>query len=93
MTGNRFSGEFGPLPEADTAAYDQAIEIYRALLALLGARAERETDPDAAAQLRAAAGRYAGEQHQLRVTDRAAVARVIRDYPALARQLRDALSE
>jgi len=93
MTDNRFSGELGPLPEADTAAYEQAIEIYRALLALLGARADREADPDTAARLRADAARYAAEQRQLRITDRAAVARVISDYPALARQLRDALPE
>ena len=91
MTDNQFSGEIGNLGEADTAAYERATDIYRALLGVLDARIDRETDPAAAERLQADAVRYAGEQRALRVGDRAGVQRVIDQYPALVRELQAAL--
>ena len=88
-----FNTKLGQLPAADAAAYEQAIDLYRALLALLNARADHEPDPAAAARLRADAVRYAAEQRQLRATDHAAVERVVRQYPAIVREQRAALAE
>jgi hypothetical protein len=80
------------LPEADIAAYERAIDIYNALLAVLNARIDQEADPDAAGALRVDAVRYAAEQRELRVTDRAAVQRVVNGYPAVIRDLRTTLT-
>jgi hypothetical protein len=91
MHNNEYSGELGRLPDDSAAAYEQAIEIYRALMAVLNARADQEPDPAAAQQLRTDAVRYAAEQRQLSVTDHDAVAQVVSQYPARVRELRAAL--
>src|SRR4051794_13608865 len=82
MAQNRFSGELGSWSPGDADAFEQAVEIYRALLAVLDARLDRETDPAAADDLRAATVRYAAERRQLDPADRIAVAKVISEYPA-----------
>jgi hypothetical protein len=91
MSDNKFSGEIGHLSPDDTAAYQRAVDIYRALSAVLNALIDQETDPEVAARLNATAAKYAGEQRQLAVTDRAAIRRVIDQYPAVIKQLRATL--
>lgn len=80
------------LPAADIAAYERAIDIYDALLAVLNARLDQGADDrELVGLLREDAVRYAAEQRDLRATDRAAVHRVVSEYPAVVRELRDAL--
>lgn len=93
MNNNDSRGELGHLPDDSAAAYEQAIEILRALVAVLNARADHARDPAAAEQLRADAVQYAAEQRQLRATDHAAIARVVSQYPAKVRELRAALPQ
>ena len=78
---------------ADTAAYEQAMDIYRDLVAAINTRLDRETDESQAAHLHAEARRYVREEQQLRPTDRAAVDRVLTEYPAIVRQQRATASE
>ncbi len=93
MAQDRFSGELGSWSAPDAAAYEQAVDIYRALLAVIDARLDRETNAAVVDELHAAADRYAAERRQLSATDRAAVARVISEYPALVRALGSSLAE
>lgn len=73
---------------ADTAAYERAIDIYHALVTAINTRLDHETEASRADHLHAEARRYVREEQQLRPTDRAAVARVLSEYPAIVRQLR-----
>jgi len=41
---DRFSGEVGSWSAADADAYEQAVDVYRALLAVLDARLDCESD-------------------------------------------------
>ncbi len=91
MTSNQFSGDNERLPEADLAAFERATDIYRALIALVDARLDQVSDPAVAEQLRDDAQRYAAERRALSAIDRAGVQRVIDEYPALVRDLRDSL--
>jgi hypothetical protein len=93
MHTNEYSGELGHWPDDSAAAYEQAIDIYRALVAVLNARADHEPDPAAAGQLRSDAVEYAAEQRHLRATDHDAIARVVSQYPARVRALAAGLPE
>ncbi|BCJ46196.1 hypothetical protein GCM10010168_51450 [Actinoplanes ianthinogenes] len=73
----------GPLAGAEVDDYENAVHLYRTLISLIDWHIDRATDPARTAELNAAADRYAEEKRELRITDREAVARALRDLPAL----------
>jgi hypothetical protein len=67
--------------------YDLARGVLTALIGTYAARIAAADDPAEADRLLAEQLRYAAERRVLTVTDDDAVARILREYPALVRQI------
>jgi|SRR5215207_9144865 len=84
--GARTGGDLGSWSEENVDRYELARRLINAVIAAYSTRIA--ADAAAGAELRAEQAHYAAVLRQLDPTDDAELARIVREYPALIRQVR-----
>jgi hypothetical protein len=86
----RDAGQFGDLgswTEQQAADFELARAVIGTVIAAYSSRLARTLDADDRYELLAAQQRYARERRLLTLDDEEQIARILRDYPALAREV------